>query len=307
MTIRTESGSRRIFDPPSATRNLMTLFQAILLGIIQGLTEFIPISSSGHLIIAEKLMGLENAMSPQQITAFVAVMQLGTLAAVIIYFFGDIVSITIGFISGNLQLLRRPRDLSARKASRLGWMIIIGTLPIAIIGVLAKKIIEGSLTKNLFLISTSMIVWAVLLWFAEQFGKRRLDLEHVGVSESLTIGVAQVFALIPGSSRSGTTITGALFAGMTRESAARFSFLLSIPAIAASGLLELKEALHLLSGTSMMNLLIATIISAIVGYASIAFLINYLRRHTTYAFIAYRLIAGILILGLLFAGLITPM
>src|SRR5215510_8894045 len=278
----------------------MNLIQAIILGIIQGLTEFIPISSTGHLILAEKWMGLEQAMTPEQITAFVAVIQLGTLAAVIVYFIGDIVTITVGFIQGNLLWLQGVRDHSARKAARLGWLIIIGTLPIGVIGLLAKKIIEGNLTKSLMVIGVSMIVWAFLLLLAEQLGNRRSEIDHIGVRDALLVGVAQVFALIPGSSRSGTTITAALFAGMSRESAARFSFLLSIPAIAASGLLEFKEALHLLSGMSMVNLVVSAAVSAVVGYASIAFLISYLRRHSTYAFIIYRLIVGAIVLGVAF-------
>jgi len=281
----------------------MNLFQAIILGIIQGLTEFIPISSSGHLILAEKWMGLEQTMTAEQITAFVAVMQLGTLAAVIVYFIGDIVTITSGFIQGNLLWLQGVRDHSPRKAARLGWLIIIGTAPIGVIGLLAKKIIEGDATKNLLVIGVSMIVWAILLFLAEQFGKRRSEIDHIGVREALVVGVAQAFALIPGSSRSGTTITAALFAGMSREAAARFSFLLSIPAIGASGLLEFKEALHLLSGTNMMlNLAVATAVSAVVGYASIAFLLSYLRKHSTYAFILYRLIVGAIVLWVALSG-----
>jgi undecaprenyl-diphosphatase len=276
----------------------MNLLQAIILGIIQGLTEFIPISSSGHLIIAEKLMGLDAKMSPQQITAFIAVIQLGTLGAVIVYFFRDLISITLGFINGNLGLLKARRDSAARKASRLGWVIIVGTLPIAIVGLAAKNVIEGDLTKNYYVIGTSMVVWALILWLAELLGKRRRELEHVGLREALAVGVAQVFALIPGSSRSGTTIAGALFTGMTREAAARFSFLLSIPAISASGLLELREAMQLLGETSMANLAVATIVAAISGYASIAFLINYLRTHSTLVFIIYRLIAGLIIIYL---------
>src|SRR5262245_22973965 len=153
----------------------MNTLQAIILGVIQGLTEFIPISSTGHLIIAEKLMGLDSAMSPQEITAFVAVMQLGTLAAVLVYFMGDILSISIGFINGNMNLLKRAGDVSARKSARLGWMIIIASVPIASVGLLAKKQIEGNLTKNLILISTSMIVWAILLWMAELLGRRRRE------------------------------------------------------------------------------------------------------------------------------------
>ena len=278
----------------------MNLLHAIILGIIQGLTEFIPVSSSGHLILAEKWMGLEQTMTPEQITAFVAVIQLGTLAAVIVYFIRDIVSITVGFLQGNRLWLQGIRDPSPRKAARLGWLIIIGSLPIGTVGLLAKKLIEGNLTKNLTVIGVSMIVWAVLLFLAEQFGKRRNEIEHIGVREALVIGVAQVFSLIPGSSRSGTTITGALFTGMSREAAARFSFLLSIPAIGASGLLEFKEALHLLSGVSMVNLVVSAAVSAVVGYASIAFLISYLRRHSTYAFIIYRLIVGAIVLGVAF-------
>lgn len=278
----------------------MNLLHAIILGIIQGLTEFIPISSTGHLIMAEKWMGLERAMTPEQITAFVAVIQLGTLAAVIVYFMGDIVSITVGFLQGNRLWLQGARDASSRKAARLGWLIIIGSLPVGTIGLLAKKTIEGSLTKNLTVIGVSMIAWAVMLFLAEQFGKRRNEIEHIGVREALVVGVAQVFALIPGSSRSGTTITGALFAGMSREAAARFSFLLSIPAVGASGLLEFKEALHSLSSLGMVNMAVATAVSAVVGYASIAFLISYLRRHSTYAFIIYRLIVGAIVLGVAF-------
>jgi undecaprenyl-diphosphatase len=280
----------------------MNLFYAIILGIIQGLTEFIPISSTGHLILAGKIMGLDRTLTDQQMTAFIAVIQLGTLAAVIVYFTRDIMSITIGFLQGNLLQLRGHGDSSTRKAARLGWLIIIGSIPIGTIGLLLKKIIEGSLTKNLLVIGVSMVVWAVLLFLAEQFGKRRNEMEHIGVREALIVGMAQVFSLIPGTSRSGSTITGALFAGMSREAAARFSFLLSIPAVAASGLLELKENLHSTSSFSMTQLAVSTAVSAVVGYASIAFLIGYLRRHTTYAFIVYRLILGGLLLGLALRG-----
>lgn len=280
----------------------MNLLQAIILGIIQGLTEFIPISSSGHLIIAQKLMGLDKpgGLSPEQITAFVAVIQLGTLAAVIVYFLNDILSITFGWIQGNLMWLqghRGSRGYNARKSARLGWLIIIGSIPAGLAGLLAKKIIEGSSTKSLFVIGTSMIVWAVILWIAELVGNKRREMEHAGLREAVIVGIFQVFSLVPGSSRSGTTIAGALFAGMSREAAARFSFLLSIPIIAASGLLELREAFHILSGNAnMLNLIVSTLVSAVVGYLSIAFLLNYLRRNSTLLFIIYRLIAGLIVL-----------
>lgn len=159
------------------------------------------------------------------------------------------------------------------------------------------------MTKNLFVIGSSLVIWALILWIAEQAGNRRREMEHAGLREALIVGFAQVFALIPGSSRSGTTIAGALFAGMSREAAARFSFLLSIPAVAASGILELREALHILNDSaSFTNLIVSTIVAAVVGYASIAFLLSYLRKHTTYAFIIYRLLAGLVVLGLAFKG-----
>jgi undecaprenyl-diphosphatase len=281
----------------------MNLLHAIVLGIVQGLTEFIPVSSSGHLIIAKKLMGLESVMTPEQITAFDAVMQLGTLAAVIVYFFSDIISITFGFISGNLLWLRGERDQTARKGAQLGWLIILGTVPIVVIGLAFKKVIEGAFTKSLYVIGISMIVWAVLLWLAEQVGNRRREMEQLRARDAAFIGLIQAFALIPGSSRSGTTITAALVAGLTRETAARFSFLLSIPAIAGSGLLELKTALEILSGTSMLNLAVATVVAGVVGYLSIAFLISYLRRNSTNVFVIYRLIAGLVVLGFAFKAI----
>ncbi|MBX3279289.1 MAG: undecaprenyl-diphosphatase UppP [Acidobacteria bacterium] len=283
----------------------MTLLQAIILGIIQGLTEFIPISSSGHLILAQKLMGLEGRLSPEQITAFIAVIQLGTLAAVIIYFLRDILAITFGFVQGNFVALRGQSEAALRGSARLGWLIIIGSLPIAGVGLGLKEFIEGSATKNLYLISGSLIVWALLLALAEMVGRRRKDMADLGVGDAIVVGVAQVFALIPGSSRSGTTITGALFAGINREAAARFSFLLSIPAIAASGLLELREALAQIEGIGTMNLIVSTAVSGVVGYASIAFLLAYLRRRSTALFIVYRLLLGAILLALLYTGRIA--
>lgn len=289
----------------------MNLIQAIILGIVQGLTEFIPISSSGHLILAEKAMGVDATLTPEQITAFIAVIQLGTLLAVLIYFFRDIVDITVGFISGNLRLLKKDSYSAAELAeagnqARLGWLIIIGSIPIATIGLAAKKIIEGSLTKNLFVISISLIVWGALLFIAELVGKRVRAMEDLNWQDALFVGIAQVFALIPGSSRSGTTICAALFAGIKRDVAARFSFLVSIPVIGASGLLELKEAIHHINGIGAVNLLVSTIVSAIVGYLSIAFLLHYLRKNSTHLFIAYRVLAGVVILGLLLSGRILP-
>jgi undecaprenyl-diphosphatase len=284
----------------------MTILQAIILGVIQGLTEFIPISSTAHLILAEKLMGLDVRLTPEQTTAFIAVIQLGTLLAVISYFLRDIIKIIVGFIRGNLATLAGQGDSWARRDARLGWLIIVGSIPIGIVGLAARKIIEGKFTKNLYVIGASMIIWAILLLIAELTTRRKKTMEDLRIGDALVVGMAQVFSLIPGSSRSGTTITGAMFAGVTREAAARFSFLLSIPAVAASGLLELKQAIHFIHGIGTVNLAVATGVSAVVGYISIAFLLGYLRHHTTFLFIGYRLIVGGLILWLVFTKLLTP-
>ena len=175
------------------------------------------------------------------------------------------------------------------------------------LGLLLKKIIEGTFTKNLWVIATMMIVVALLLLVAERVGSKRRGMEDLSLKDALAVGFAQVLALIPGASRSGSTIMGGLFVGERRETAARFSFLLSIPAIAASGLLELKEALHKLPQGSGAQLAVATIVACVVGYASIWFLLRFLRTHSTGVFIGYRLVVGALILALLFAGVVRPL
>lgn len=284
----------------------MSIWQAILLGLIQGLTEFIPISSTAHLTIAGNLMGLIKSDSPEEWTAFIAVIQLGTLLAVIAYFWSDIIKIIHGFVSANLALItKQPVDQSTRSYNRLGWFVIIGTLPIAVVGLAFKDLIEGSLTKNLWIIAGSLIGLAVVLTVAEIAGPQKRDMSDLKLKDAIIVGVAQVFALVPGSSRSGTTITGGLFAGLTREAAARFSFLLSIPAIGASGLLELPHALKSVS-TGWTALAVATAVSAVSGYLSIAFLLRFLQRHTTFAFVGYRIALGIILIALLMTGRIQP-
>jgi undecaprenyl-diphosphatase len=288
----------------------MTLFQAIILGIVQGLTEFIPVSSTAHLVFASRAVdlydGVEAALRAQQTTATIAVVQLGTLLAVLIYFARDIINITLAFVRDHIALLRGGSNRAKLSHDAvLGWLVIIGSVPVAVVGLLFKKQIEGTFTKNLWVIATMMIVVAVLLAIAEMVGRRNRAMADLGVSDALAMGFAQCLALIPGSSRSGSTIMAGLFVGEMRETAARFSFLLSIPAVLASGLLELKEALHKLPHGSYGSLAVATIVSGIVGYASIWFLLRYLRTHSTGVFIAYRLIVGGLILAALFKGYIT--
>lgn len=277
----------------------MTIWHAILLGLVQGLTEFLPISSTAHLTLTGKLFGLVNPERPDEWTAFIAVIQLGTLISVIIYFWADIVAITRGFLATNFALLtRREPDQQSRQQAKLGWLVIIGTLPIAIVGLAFKDIIEGSLTKNLWVISASLIGLALVLTLAEFVSPKRRGMDDLRTRDAIAVGVAQVFALIPGSSRSGTTITGGLFSGLTRETAARFSFLLSIPAVAASGLLELPKALSSVH-TDWVNIVVATVVSAVSGYLAIAFLLRFLQRHTTFIFVAYRVILGLVLIALL--------
>jgi undecaprenyl-diphosphatase len=304
----------------------MNILQAIIIGIVQGLTEFIPISSTAHLIFAARALGLyegvEATLRAEQTTATIAVIQLGTLLAVLIYFAPDIWAITVAFVRDHTALLRgrvsRAHETRAADGSieqrgarlsddaRLGWLVIIGSLPVAVVGLLFKKQIEGSFTKNLWVIATMMIAVALLLALAERVGKRRREMKELGLGDALAVGGAQVLALIPGASRSGSTIMGGLFAGETRETAARFSFLLSIPAIAASGLLELREAVEKLPEGSALPLIVATVVSALVGYASIWFLLRFLRTHSTGIFIGYRLVVGAAILLLLAGGFIQP-
>jgi undecaprenyl-diphosphatase len=295
----------------------MNILQAIVLGIVQGLTEFIPVSSTAHLIFSTRVTGLSQALTAEQQTAVIAVIQLGTLAAVFVYFARDIWDICCAFVRDHLLLLRGRTPpgiegggiLGSRLSpdAKLGWLILLGSLPIGVVGLAFKEQIEGTFTKNLWVIATMMVVVAILLLVAEKVGARRKGIEELGLGDALAVGFAQVLSLIPGASRSGSTIMGGLFAGEKRETAARFSFLLSIPAITASGLLELKEAIHRLPAGSAVPLAVATVVSGIVGYASIWFLLRFLREHSTGVFIGYRVVVGALILALLFVGALSPL
>ncbi|MCA0389265.1 MAG: undecaprenyl-diphosphatase UppP [Bacteroidetes bacterium] len=282
----------------------MSILEAIILGIVQGITEFLPISSTAHLTITGKMLGLINNNKPEEWTAIIAIIQLGTLASILIYFAKDIYNIVIEFFRDNL-VQRKSFKVQSLNA-RLGWLVIIGTLPVVIIGLGFKDIIEGALTKNLYVIATSLIVLAIVLFIAEKTAKFKKGIEDVGIKEAIVVGIAQALALIPGSSRSGTTITAGLFMGMNREAAARFSFLLSIPAILASGLLQLKEGLKFLNNDHLFTIGVATVVSGISGYLAIDFLLKFLKKNSTNLFIVYRIVAGLIILALLASKTITP-
>jgi undecaprenyl-diphosphatase len=282
----------------------LSFIEAIILGIVQGLTEFLPISSTGHLTLAGKFMGLISDKNPEHWTSFIAVIQLGTMLSIFVYFWKDLWNILTEFLQQNLQ--RRVQYSKQSTNSKLGWMIILGTIPIVVIGLLFKDMIEGALTKNLYVISGSLIVLAVILAGAEKTAKFKKEIEDITVLDSILIGLAQAVALIPGSSRSGTTITGGLFLGLKRDVAARFSFLLSVPAVLASGVLQLVESLKYINYDLTVNLIVATIVSAVSGYLAIDFLLKFLKKNTTFVFIYYRIALGVLILFLLYSNIINP-
>ncbi|MFF5259577.1 undecaprenyl-diphosphate phosphatase [Actinomadura viridis] len=270
----------------------MNVVEATVLGIVQGLTEFLPISSSGHMLFVPKFLGWEDPGA-----AFSAVIQVGTMAAVIIYFWRDLVRILATWT----RSLWTPR-LRTHQDARMGWYIGLGTIPIGVCGLAFKDFIEGP-SRNLWINATSLILMGLLLMVAEWAGTRKREVGDLNLRDGLIIGAFQALALIPGSSRSGSTMTGALFLGYTREAAARYSFLLSVPAVVLSGVFEMRHAFS--GGLPVVPTLVATAVSFVVGYACIAWLLKYLARHSMMIFVYYRVALGGIILGLLAAGAIS--
>lgn len=273
---------------------MQEIIKAVVLGIIQGATEFIPVSSTAHLRIIPALLGWKDIGA-----AYSAVMQIGTLVATLIYFKQDIITLTSGFLN-SLQ----KRDFKTNSESRIFLLIILGTIPIGLCGLFLKKFIEGD-ARGLYVISASLIFFAIILYIAEKISTKKKDFSQITVKDGIFIGMAQALALVPGASRSGVTITAGLFAGLKREVAARYSFLLSIPAIGLSGLYELYKERDLLLNENFVSLAIATLVSGIVGYYSISFLITFLKTKSNMVFILYRIALGILILILLSNGILT--
>jgi len=271
----------------------MTIIEAIVLGLVQGLTEFIPVSSTAHLLIVPSILGWGDPGA-----AVSAVIQFGTLLAAIIYFFRDIVRLIAGFFRG--LITRRPlADVDSREA----WLVVIGTIPIVVLGLLFKKHIESTF-RGLWIVTTMVIVVAILMHIAEWYAKRRTlrTFDEMTVADGVAIGLGQCLALIPGSSRSGSTIMTAIFRGIDRPTAARYSFLLSIPAVGGAGVLELFKERHALGALGWTPIAVAIIVAFISGYASIWFLIRYLRSHTTHVFIYYRYVLGIAMIAMLMTG-----
>jgi undecaprenyl-diphosphatase len=284
----------------------LNLLEAVVLGVVQGLTEFLPISSTAHLTLAGKLLGLVDPSHPEAWTQFIAVMQLGTIAAVLIYFRRDIVTMLKSLLRDGTSKGIWTGVRKFAPESLLALFIVLGTIPVALIGFGLKHIIEGSLTKTIPVLAASLVAMAALLWLAERVSRRTKSLEQITWFDALLIGCAQALALIPGASRSGTTMTAALFLGLTREAAARFSFLLSIPAVLASGLFEMVRIDKSVFELGMGNLVVATIVSGLAGYAAIGWLLRYLKKNSTMVFVWYRFALGLALALMLLWGVIGP-
>jgi undecaprenyl-diphosphatase len=292
----------------------MSWWQVVVLAVVQGLTEFLPVSSSGHLAIVSRIFFDADAGA-----SFTAVTQLGTEAAVLVYFARDIVRIIkawfLGLFGGPRGGLRgsRPggshaaarRDAARRDADyRLGWYVIIGTIPICVLGLFFKDEIRSGV-RNLWVIATALVVFSAVIALAERLGRQSRHLDQLTWRDAVIVGVAQTLALVPGVSRSGATISAGLFLGLERELAARFGFLLAIPAVFASGLFSLPDAFHpVRAGMSATGpqLLAATVIAFVVGLSAIAWLLQFLVRHSMYWFVGYRVAAGAGVLILLASG-----
>jgi undecaprenyl-diphosphatase len=274
----------------------MDAIQAIVLGIVQGLTEFLPISSSGHLRIVPAFFGWEDPGA-----AFTAVTQLGTMAAVLLYFRRDLWNIVMATLRSIPGERWRSKDLNART----GWFIVLGTIPISIIGLIFKDVIESS-ARDLYVIGIALILFSFVILRAEAAGKQDRDLSQITARDGLMIGFAQAIALIPGISRSGATISAGLLLGFNRVDAARYSFLLSVPAVVLSGLFEMRN-IGSDEGASagFTPTAIATILAFIVGYASIAFLLRFVANHSIAIFCGYRVFIGAAVLILAGAGVIS--
>ena len=277
----------------------MTLLQAVILGIIEGITEFLPISSTGHLTIAEQLMGIP--IDDPGVTAFTAVIQVGAIAAVFVYFWADITRLLGAWWRGLVHMEHRSDH-----DHKLAWYVIAGSLPILVVGFAGRHVISGPL-RNLWVVVAALIGWSAVMIAAERLGRRERSLEQLTLTDALVIGAFQCVALIPGVSRSGATISAGLFRNLDRVAATRISFLLSIPALVAAGGYEVLTEANAISGSvGWVPTLVATVISFFVAYASIAWLLKFVATNDFTAFIIYRIVVGLVIGGLLLGTVITP-
>lgn len=273
----------------------MSFFEALILGLVQGLTEFLPISSSAHVQIAQQLMNLSELSRPQ-LTAFIATIQLGTEIAVVAYFAKDILRIGSSWLRWSVK----PKSVMTSD-TKLGWLIIIGTLPVVILGLLFRDFIENDV-RNLWVIAWMLIGFGILLGVSDVVGKKTKQIKDLNYKHGIMFGLGQALALVPGVSRSGGTITVGLFLGYSREAAARYSFLLAIPAVLGSGLFQFISSYQNLSSDLLVATLVATVVSGVVGLSVIHFLLKYLQRGSFMPFVIWRVVVGGWLLFMLSTG-----
>jgi undecaprenyl-diphosphatase len=273
----------------------MDYLDAVILGIVEGLTEFLPVSSTGHLTIVEKALGLQ--VDDPGVTAYTAVIQMGAIAAVLLYFFKDISRIATAWVKG----VFRP-EYRGHFDHRFGWYIIVGSIPIGIVGFLGKDVISGPL-RSLWWVGGALVVWSAVMVYAERVGRQDRSERDLTMTDSIIVGLMQCVALVPGVSRSGATISGGLLRGLDRVTATRLSFFLSIPALTAAGLYELKDAIN--SDIGVGPTVVGTLVSFVVAYAAVAWLLKFVGGHSITWFVPYRLVLGVALLGLLAGGVIN--
>jgi undecaprenyl-diphosphatase len=270
----------------------MNYFDAIILGIVEGLTEFLPVSSTGHLTIAEKILGLRT--DDTAVTGFTAVIQTGAILAVILYFARDIWGIIRTWVLGLVKpQYRGHRDF------RMGWYVIVGTIPVGIAGLALRHVIKDDL-RSLWVVAFALIAWSGVMWLAERRATQERSEKRVNLTDAVVVGLFQCVALVPGVSRSGATISGGLFRGLDRVAATRLSFFLSIPALLAAGGFELKDAFG--GDVGVGQTLVGTAVAFVVAYATIAWLLRFVAHHPITWFVPYRLALGVVLIGLLASG-----
>ena len=276
----------------------MTPFDAVILGIVQGLTEFLPISSSAHVQIAQQLLGISSMPKPQ-LTAFIATIQLGTEAAVLIYFWKDIVRISKAFLGGLFKKSQQAPE--QRRDYKLGWLIILGSIPVVVIGFFFKDLIRNDF-RSLWVIAFTLIIFGIVLGIADRIGKRTRSIEQLTTKHGILFGLGQALSVIPGVSRSGGTISVGLLLGYSRQAAARYSFLLAIPAVIASGLFEFFSSYEQLDQSMIVATVVATFVSFAVGFSVIVGLLRYLTRGSFMPFVIWRVAVGLALIVLLSAN-----
>ena len=273
----------------------MNYFDAIILGIVEGLTEFLPVSSTGHLTIAEKILGLRT--DDDAVTGFTAVIQMGAIAAVVVYFARDIWNIARTWVLG----LAKP-EYRGHRDFRMGWYVILGTIPVGIVGFALKDVIKNDL-RSLWVVAIALICWSAVMWAAERWARQDRSEKRLNLADALVVGLVQCVSLVPGVSRSGATISAGLFRGLDRVTATRLSFFLSIPALLAAGLFELKDALG--GSISPGETIVGTVVAFVVAYGSVAWLLRFVAHHAITWFVPYRVILGAVLLVLLASGVMS--